>query len=107
MAGTVAMASALTADIYGRLSVGSVFGTMFLVHQVGGGVADERIAAELRGEVVAAVDDGAAGGGAGGEATVLAEDPLLVAAVHPRVDAGRPDELILRDLDVHAAERRE
>jgi MFS family permease len=38
MAGTVAMASALTADIYGRLSVGSVFGTMFLVHQVGGGI---------------------------------------------------------------------
>src|SRR5262245_29032805 len=38
MAGTVAMASALTAEIYGRLSVGSVFGTMFLVHQVGGGV---------------------------------------------------------------------
>jgi MFS family permease len=38
MAGTVAMSSALTADIFGRLSVGSVFGTMFLVHQVGGGV---------------------------------------------------------------------
>jgi MFS family permease len=38
MAGTVAMASALTAEIYGRLSVGSVFGTMFLVHQVGGGI---------------------------------------------------------------------
>jgi MFS family permease len=38
MAGTVAMASALTAEIYGRLSVGSVFGTMFLVHQIGGGI---------------------------------------------------------------------
>ena len=38
MAGTVAMSSALTAEIFGRLSVGSVFGTMFLVHQVGGGV---------------------------------------------------------------------
>jgi MFS family permease len=38
MAGTVAMSSALTAEIYGRLSVGSVFGTMFLVHQVGGGI---------------------------------------------------------------------
>jgi MFS family permease len=38
MAGTVAMSSALTAEIFGRLSVGSVFGTMFLVHQIGGGV---------------------------------------------------------------------
>jgi MFS family permease len=38
MAGTVAMSSALTAEIFGRLSVGSVFGTMFLVHQVGGGI---------------------------------------------------------------------
>jgi predicted MFS family arabinose efflux permease len=34
----VAMSSALTAEIFGRLSVGSVFGTMFLVHQVGGGI---------------------------------------------------------------------
>ncbi|HUK63220.1 MAG TPA: MFS transporter [Dongiaceae bacterium] len=38
MAGTVAMSSALTAEIFGRLSVGSVFGTMFLIHQVGGGI---------------------------------------------------------------------
>jgi MFS family permease len=35
MAGSVAMASALTADIFGRFSVGSVFGTIFLVHQAG------------------------------------------------------------------------
>ena len=36
MSGTLAMTSALTADIFGRYSVGSVFGTIFLVHQVGG-----------------------------------------------------------------------
>ncbi|MBI2217607.1 MAG: MFS transporter [Candidatus Rokubacteria bacterium] len=35
MAGTFAMTSALTADIFGRFSVGSVFGAMFLVHQAG------------------------------------------------------------------------
>jgi MFS family permease len=35
MAGTLAMSSALTGDIFGRFSVGSVFGVMFLVHQAG------------------------------------------------------------------------
>jgi MFS family permease len=35
MSGTLAMTSALTADIFGRYSVGSVFGTIFLVHQCG------------------------------------------------------------------------
>ena len=35
MSGSLAMTSALTADIYGRLSVGSVFGTIFVVHQGG------------------------------------------------------------------------
>jgi MFS family permease len=35
MGGTFAMTSALTATIFGRYSVGSVFGTMFLVHQTG------------------------------------------------------------------------
>lgn len=30
-----AMASALTADIFGRFSVGSIFGLVFLLHQVG------------------------------------------------------------------------
>src|SRR5215475_3890500 len=33
--GSFAMASALTADIFGRLSVGSIFGLIFLVHQIG------------------------------------------------------------------------
>jgi MFS family permease len=35
MAGTFAMATSLTAEIFGRFSVGTVFGAMFLVHQVG------------------------------------------------------------------------
>lgn len=29
------MTSALSADIFGRFSVGSIFGLMFLIHQVG------------------------------------------------------------------------
>jgi MFS family permease len=35
LAGTIAASSALAAEIFGRLSVGSIFGTMFLVHQAG------------------------------------------------------------------------
>jgi MFS family permease len=35
MAGSFAMTSALTADIFGRFSVGSVFGSIFLMHQAG------------------------------------------------------------------------
>ena len=35
MSGTLAMTSALTADVFGRLSVGSIFGTIFVVHQGG------------------------------------------------------------------------
>jgi MFS family permease len=35
MAGSVAAASALSAEVFGRLSLGAVFGTMFLLHQTG------------------------------------------------------------------------
>ena len=35
MGGSLAMTSALTADIFGRFSVGTVFGTIFFVHQGG------------------------------------------------------------------------
>jgi MFS family permease len=35
MSGSLAMTSALTAELFGRFSVGSVFGTIFLVHQAG------------------------------------------------------------------------
>jgi len=38
MAGTGSMTSALTADIYGRFSVSSVFGLIFLVHQTGSAI---------------------------------------------------------------------
>ena len=38
MSGSLAMTSALTADIFGRFSVGSVFGTIFVVHQAGAAV---------------------------------------------------------------------
>jgi MFS family permease len=38
MAGTGSMTSALTADIWGRFSVSSVFGVIFLVHQVGAAI---------------------------------------------------------------------
>jgi MFS family permease len=37
MSGTLAMSSAITADLFGRWSVGSVFGTIFLLHQAGAG----------------------------------------------------------------------
>jgi MFS family permease len=35
LSGSLAMTSALSADIFGRFSVGSIFGTIFLVHQAG------------------------------------------------------------------------
>jgi MFS family permease len=35
MSGSLAMTSALTGDIFGRFSVGSVFGLIFLAHQMG------------------------------------------------------------------------
>ena len=38
MAGTGSMTSALTADIYGRFSVSSIFGLIFLVHQIGSAI---------------------------------------------------------------------
>jgi MFS family permease len=38
MSGSLAMTSALAADIFGRFSVGTIFGTIFLVHQTGAAV---------------------------------------------------------------------
>jgi MFS family permease len=35
MSGSLAMTSALTGDIFGRFSVGSIFGLIFLSHQAG------------------------------------------------------------------------
>lgn len=38
LAGTMSMTSALTADIYGRFSVGSILGVVFLAHQTGAAI---------------------------------------------------------------------
>jgi MFS family permease len=35
MSGSIAITSSMTGDIFGRLSVGSIFGTIFLAHQTG------------------------------------------------------------------------
>jgi MFS family permease len=35
MAGSIALTSALSADIFGRFSVGSILGLIFLIHQMG------------------------------------------------------------------------
>lgn len=35
MAGTMSMTSGLTVDIFGRFSVGTILGAIFLVHQTG------------------------------------------------------------------------
>jgi len=35
MAGSLAMTSALSADIFGQFSVGSIFGLIFMIHQMG------------------------------------------------------------------------
>ncbi len=35
MSGSIAMTTAMTGDIFGRFSVGSIFGTIFLAHQTG------------------------------------------------------------------------
>jgi len=38
LAGSMSMTSALTADIYGRFSVGTILGAIFLVHQTGAAI---------------------------------------------------------------------
>src|SRR5437660_8251550 len=48
MAGTGSMTSALTADIYGRFSVSSVFGLIFLVHQTGSALGSWLAGASLQ-----------------------------------------------------------
>ena len=35
MSGSIAMTSAMTGDVFGRFSVGSIFGAIFLAHQTG------------------------------------------------------------------------
>ena len=52
--------------------------------EVGGGIDDEDVAAELRGKAIAAIDRGRADGGVRGEPAVGAEHAGLVAAVDAR-----------------------
>ncbi|NBN94493.1 MAG: hypothetical protein EBV31_02515 [Verrucomicrobia bacterium] len=70
------------------------------LHQVGRRLRDERVAAELGGEGVAAVDGGAAGGGRRGKGAVGAEGLGVVTAVHARGRMGRVDGLVLDHLVV-------
>jgi MFS family permease len=77
MAGTMSMTSALTADIYGRFSVGPVLGVIFLVHQTGSAVG-----ASLAGVLFETT-------GGYGAAFVLACTLLVAAAlVSIRIDDG-------------------
>jgi MFS family permease len=63
MSGSLAMSSALTADIFGRFSVGSVFGSIFFLHQSGAAVGSwlGGLLFELTGGYGAAFTVGAAG----------------------------------------------
>ncbi len=75
MSGSLAMTSALTADIFGRFSVGSVFGSIFVVHQ--GGAA---LGAWLGGLLFELT------GGYGAAFTIAAVQLLLAAVVSLTID---------------------
>jgi len=77
LAGTGSMTSALTADIWGRFSVGSVFGVIFLVHQVGAAIGSV-----LGGAMFEAT------GGYGAAFAVACVFLAVAALVAWRVDAG-------------------
>ena len=72
------------------------------LHDVGGGLRDERIAAVGRTEEVAPVDDGAAGRGRLGQRAVGAQRIGVVAAVHARRRVDRVDRLVGDDGAVDA-----
>ena len=75
MSGSLAMTSALTADIFGRFSVGSVFGSIFVVHQ--GGAALGSWLGGLLFELT---------GGYGAAFAIAAVQLLLAAAVSLTID---------------------
>jgi MFS family permease len=77
MSGSLAMTSALTADIFGRFSVGSVFGTIFVVHQ--GGAALGSWLGGLLFELT---------GGYGAAFAIASGQLLLAAAVSLTIDEG-------------------
>lgn len=94
LSGSIAMTSALTGDIFGRLSVGSIFGTIFLAHQTGAALGSWLGGAlfDVTGGYGAAFATAAALllAGAGLSATVRtgAPDPLPSPAPEPRPVAG-------------------
>ncbi|HEX9821288.1 MAG TPA: MFS transporter [Methylomirabilota bacterium] len=77
MAGTGSMTSALTADIWGRFSVASVFGWIFLVHQTG-----SALGSWLAGALFEAT------GGYGAAYTLACAFLLAAAIVALRIDTG-------------------
>jgi hypothetical protein len=77
LAGTGSMTSALTADIWGRFSVASVFGWIFLVHQTGGALGSW-----LAGALFEAT------GGYGAAYTVACGLLLAASVVALRIDPG-------------------
>jgi MFS family permease len=78
MAGTMSMTSALTADIYGRHSIGGVLGVIFLVHQIGAAVGSW---------MAGALFD--ATGGYGAAFTIAGAVLVCAALASLRIDDGR------------------
>jgi MFS family permease len=77
MAGTMSMTSALTADIYGRYSVGTVLGLIFLVHQTGSALGSWLAGALFEGT-----------GGYGTAYAIACALLVLAAGVSLRIDTG-------------------
>lgn len=70
--------------------------------KVCGWFAQKDISVELRGELMAAIDERAAGGGERGEGAIGPEGAGLIAAIDAWVDPTGPDGLIFREPDVGA-----
>ena len=71
------------------------------LHEVGGRLGDEGVAAVFGREGVAPVDDGSAGGGRAGERAVGAQRLRVVAAIDAGCRVRGEDRLVLHHLEVH------
>jgi MFS family permease len=78
LAGSLSMTSALTADIYGRFSVGTILGVIFLVHQTGAAIGSWSAGALFE-----------ATGGYGPIYVVACAVLVLAALVSVRIDDGQ------------------
>jgi MFS family permease len=78
LAGSMSMTSALTADIYGRFSVGTILGAIFLTHQTGAAIGSWSAGALFE-----------ATGGYGVSYAIACVVLLLAAIVSLRIDDGR------------------